>query len=94
MPRSITYLKTHSQIFVPSIGVLGDTLTPNGSSVKSMDLKMVEAQYGVEITTKGQTLLIPYGNIVLALFGAELSQVTAQVIPHATASKKNLSSVA
>lgn len=69
--RAVSYLKTHTALFIPSIGVLGDTLTPNGGSNKTIELFMTADKEGVYIEARGQTILVPYGNVVLAVVGPD-----------------------
>lgn len=69
--RTVNFVRTHSKIFHPSLGDLGDVLRPTGTANKTLELKMYTGDHGVYIESKGLTLLIPYGNIQLAVVGPD-----------------------
>lgn len=72
MNRPVTYLKTHADIFLPgTVGALGSVLTSAGTSTKTLELKMSTTDHGVLVEARGQTILIPYGNVALAVVGPE-----------------------
>lgn len=65
MRKYVSYLRTHTNMFVKAWGNLGDVL-PRPSRTDA-GLKMVRATEGVEVSADNKpSFLVPWGNVVIA----------------------------
>lgn len=70
--RSVTYAKTHADIFIPGIGSLTQTLPPMN---KNIQLEMFLTPEGLLIQAmhmgRRAEALVPHANVVLCVLGPE-----------------------
>lgn len=61
MIRNVKYARFQTSMFHPGVGSIGDVLP--GVSRTWTDLAMKESPYGLEVTLKGRTIVIPWANV-------------------------------
>lgn len=61
--RNVSYARFQTNMFLPGIGQVGDCLPSTTRTHEMVGLRMVETQYGLEVTLKGRTLVIPWPNV-------------------------------
>lgn len=66
--RKVKTAGLHDTLQIPGIGDMGKTINTNDAQYKFRDVQMVYTPEGVEITVKGQQVLVPVTNFRYLLF--------------------------
>lgn len=65
MKKVVTYAKLQTELFIPGLGGLGTTLPPALKNIPNLIMHYTEL--GLEITAGKHLIVVPPGNVVLAV---------------------------